>query len=161
MSELFSVNWGTRTRRPSDDDWPHFKKRSIAGSFAFSVQRQTRKTQNSYANEHLGSPLAKTERLIVCCRPKSSKVIDNRRLPLFYLHRKCERADLSAVKPTPSPKFSDLSTARHQLLRKTHFSAARHRHHLIDANASEDLHTLDPWFQLRGISFAKDWTLSK
>ena len=28
-------------------------------------------------------------------------------------------------------------------MRKTHFSAARHRHHSIDANASEDLHTLD------------------
>jgi hypothetical protein len=65
------------------------------GSSALSVQLQTTKTQNSLCQSTTWKPIGKTERLIVCCRPKSSEIIDSRRLPLLNLHRKCERTDLS------------------------------------------------------------------
>jgi Protein of unknown function (DUF3300) len=53
------------------------------GSSALSEQLQTTKIQNSLCQSTTWEPIGKTERLIVCCRPKSSEIIDSRKLPLF------------------------------------------------------------------------------
>src|SRR5258707_429553 len=61
-------------------DLPHFRCRF-----------KQEKPRIAYANQQLGSPLAKTKRLNVCCLPKSSKIIDSRRLPLFYPRKRRSR----------------------------------------------------------------------
>jgi hypothetical protein len=74
------------------------KSRTVAHKTVLSHFRcrfKQEKPRIAFANQQLGSPLAKTKRLNICCLSKSSKIIDSRRLPLFYLHRKWWSRDVA------------------------------------------------------------------